>query len=193
MRSWLALSPFGLGFTRPLGSSKPEPPGSCRQTLRVSSLALARHLSGLPRIALPRAERLADSALGARLLDSVFGPSAYPSGDALFFAENFSLRLKSFAVLFRSSALRVWLPSRRIQPSLPSGLFFQSPRSWASLFRALFRTYNADQVSQICSALTLSCQTYLPGSGASTVFVRKPSCTPCLRIMFQTRTGPKPS
>jgi hypothetical protein len=86
-----------------------------------------------------------------------------------------SWRLRSFAVLSRSPALRVWLPSRRCQQPLPSGMFFNSPRSWASLFRASLRPRDADMVSHACSALTLFCQAFRPDSGAPTAFVRRAS------------------
>jgi hypothetical protein len=72
---------------RPLGFLKPGPRGPCRQTLRASSPALSRHFSGLPQTALPRVENCADTASHTRLLDSVRGPSACPSGGTLLFAK----------------------------------------------------------------------------------------------------------
>mgnify|MGYP003571921022 FL=1 len=53
-RVWLTLSPFAPGFTRALGFSNPGPRRVCRQTLRMSSPVLGRHLSGLPHRALLR-------------------------------------------------------------------------------------------------------------------------------------------
>jgi hypothetical protein len=63
-------------------------------------------------------------------------------------------------VLFGSSTLRVWLPSRRCQLFLPSEAFFSSPRSWASLFKALFRNCDPFPVSRKRSAHTFSYQTH---------------------------------
>ena len=44
----------------------------------------------------------------------------------------------SVALLPRSAALRVWLPSRRFQPLKPLKAYFSSQRSWASPFKAFF-------------------------------------------------------
>jgi hypothetical protein len=103
------------------------------------------------------------------------GPFSISKRRRPFSHRDFSRRLKSFAVLSRSPALRVWLPSRRCQQPLPSGASFNSPRSWALLFRAYFQPRDADLVSHAWSAPTLSCQTLRPGSGAPAASVRRAS------------------
>jgi hypothetical protein len=64
-------------------------------------------------------------------------------------------RLQGLATLLAASAL------------LPSGTYFSSPRSWAWLFRALFRLSGRFGVSLEPSALALSRQTARPDTGAS--------------------------
>lgn len=46
------------------------------------------------------------------------------------FHSSFEQRLKSFAPLFRSPVLRVWLPSRRCQVTTSLKASFSSQRSW---------------------------------------------------------------
>jgi hypothetical protein len=84
-RLWLAPSPSGLGFTRPLGSSNPEPLGVSRRTPCRSSPALTLRRSGLPRSPSPRRGNQAVPIPVSRLLASLRDPSAYPSGRTLLF------------------------------------------------------------------------------------------------------------
>jgi hypothetical protein len=61
-------------------------------------------------------------------------------------------RLRSFALLRRSSALRVWLPSRRLQSLSPLGDLL-SQHSWASPFRAFLLSHGRIGVSASSSPL----------------------------------------
>jgi hypothetical protein len=70
--------------------------------------------------------------------------------------------LKDTAISSRSPALRVWLPSRRCQPSSPRECSFNSPRSWALPSRAFFRPCGPLKISQECSVPAFSYQTLRP-------------------------------
>jgi hypothetical protein len=74
-------------------------------------------------------------------------------------------RLQGLATLLAVSALS------------PSGTYFSSPRSWASLSRAFFRLGGRFGVSLEPSAPALSCQTVRPDTGASAASAHRASGT----------------
>jgi hypothetical protein len=71
-------------------------------------------------------------------------------------------RRKTFALVLRGPALRVWLPSRRCQPLGTLEACFSFQRSWDSLFRALFLPHGQPALSSRLSAPALFPKT-LPG------------------------------
>jgi hypothetical protein len=89
-------------------------------------------------------------------------------------------RLQGLATLLAASA------------PVPSGACFSPPRSWASLFRAFFRSRSRSQVSPGPAAPALSCQTPRPGTGAPAVFAHRTSGTPRSPTFFRKEWGPCP-
>jgi len=89
-------------------------------------------------------------------------------------------RLQGLATLLTASA------------PAPSGACFSPPRSWASLFKALFRSRSRPRVSPEPSAPALSCQTPRPGHGAPAVSAHGTSGTPRSPPFFRKEWGPCP-
>jgi len=81
-------------------------------------------------------------------------------------------RLQGLATLWAASASR------------PTEACFSFPRSWASLFRALFRPRGRTPVSRGFSAPALSCQTERPDTGTPAVLARDASGTPSSPTLF---------
>jgi hypothetical protein len=98
--------------------------------------------------------------------------------------------LKDTAISFRSPVLRVWLPSRRCQPSSPRECCFNSPHSWALPSRAFFRPCGPLKISQECSAPAFSYQTLRPGTDASTASAHKTSCASSSRRLLGRQVEP---
>jgi hypothetical protein len=73
---------------------------------------------------------------------------------------------------------------------LPSEASFSSPRSWASLFRALFRPRGPLAVSRERSAPAFSCQTVRLGIDASAACAREASCASSSPAMVMTGAEP---
>jgi len=73
---------------------------------------------------------------------------------------------------------------------LPSEASFSSPRSWASLFRALFRPPGPFTVSRERSAPAFFCQTFRPGIDASAAYAREASCASSSPAMVITGAEP---
>jgi len=111
-------------------------------------------------------------------------PFSISKQDNPFFHRTRARRLEDNATSSKSPALRVWLPSRRCKPSCPREFSFNSPRSWASPSRALFRSRGAFKISQKCSALTFLCQTLWPGTDASAVPAHETSCASSSRRLL---------
>jgi hypothetical protein len=107
-----------------------------------------------------------------------------------FFRPAHARRLKDMALSSKSAAPRVWLPSRRFQPLSPRELFFSPPRSWASPFRALFRSHGAHPISQEQSVPAFSCQTLWLGTDASTASAHETSCASSRRHFLRCRMEP---
>jgi len=73
-----------------------------------------------------------------------------------------------------------------------SGTCFSPLRSWASPFRAFFRSRGRFRVSPKTSALALACQTPRPDTGAPAVSARGTSGTPRSPSFFRKEWGPCP-
>jgi hypothetical protein len=130
---WLTFSPFALKlFARALGSLALRPPGSCRLERGLSSLALPPTSAGFPESLLRSPKPHADTGFRLPLLASPGGPSTYDGQIAPFSTAAEATAFGSRARRPKGSALRVWLPSRRFWPHLPSKAFFSFQRSWAS-------------------------------------------------------------
>jgi hypothetical protein len=95
-----------------------------------------------------------------------------------FFSSNrLAGRPKNLATSLGSSTLRVWLPSRCLQPSQPLEASFSSQRSWASPSRAFLLPDDRSWVSPEPSAPALPCETSSASHRRSSGFLpsEKPS------------------
>jgi hypothetical protein len=111
-------------------------------------------------------------------------PFSMSKPDSPFSHRACARRLKGIATPFKSPVLRVWLPSRRRQPSSPRERFFSSPHSWASPSRAFLRSWGPRMISHACSALTLFRQTLRLGTDASAVSAHQTSRASSSRSIF---------
>ena len=107
-----------------------------------------------------------------------------------FFRPACARRSEDIATSSKSPVLRVWLPSRRRKPSCPREHSFSPPRSWASPFRALFRSRGALQISQKYPALAFSCQTLQPDTDASAASAHETSCASGSRRLLWRQVEP---
>jgi hypothetical protein len=155
-------------------------------TPRTSSPGLPRRLNGLPRSACFRAQVQAQPSLRTERLASLRSPSACPNGRTLLGTRPCRVSGGRCHILQKSHPQGLATLSAALA-LLPSEASFSSPRSWASLFRALFRPHGLTTVSRAHSALTLPRQTGQPDGGASAVCAHGISCTSCPRMFVFSR------